>query len=144
MASAVAMIAEASPATWASFISEVFIALSRLALGQDHLRGLLCCGEVRLGALHLAGRGPVDALTGHPLGVIALGVGQQLVEAVALAQHGGVAGFQEVGGDVMGNISTEAADKLPELAANLGIPHRPGAVAFAVSHGVIRPSLERL
>ena len=93
MASAVAQMADASPATCWSFISEVLIAVTCLALCQNELGGLLRCGEVRFGAFHLAGGGAVDPLPGNPLGVVALGVDQQLVEAVALAQDGGVAGF---------------------------------------------------
>src|SRR5471032_1560250 len=117
MASAVAQMAAASPATCWSFISEVFIAVTCLTFGQNHLGGLLRCGVVLLSSLHLAGGGAVDALSGHPLGVVTLGVGQQLVEAVALAQHSGVASFQEVGGNVVGDIGAEAVNQLAELAA---------------------------
>ncbi len=74
--------------------------------------------------------------------MVALGVGQQFVEAVALAQNGGIAGFQEVGGDVVSYIGAEAVDQLTELATYLGVPHGPSAVALAVGHGVVRPDLE--
>src|SRR5450830_803805 len=142
MASAVAQMAAASPATCWSFISEVFIAVTCLAFRQNHLGGLLRCGKVRLGPFHLAGGCAVDALPGHPLGVIALGIGQQLVEAVALAQDGGIAGFQEVGCHVVSDVGAQSVDEQSHLLASLGVPHRPGVVAFAVGHGVVRPDLE--
>ena len=63
---------------------------------------------------------------------------------MALAQNGGIAGFQEVSRDVVGNIHSKTIDQLAQLATGLGVPDGPRRIAFAVSHGVIGPGLESL
>lgn len=92
--------------------------------------------------LDLLSSGRVHAAVGGPLGVVGLGLGQQVANAVAAVDQTRVIDGQEVRGDVMGNVGTQAIDQLANLPGDLGIPHRPSVVALSVSHGVVGPCLE--